>query len=206
MASAILSAKEPIEYSDAELNVLSQAVEAVNLAEMALRREFRAKQAAEAEAARQAAKTRDILAEAEAILTGQAPVAEADEAMTLEDTAAEVELATAVKEEVAEVVEVAEGEVQPEAAVTQETEEAVAEAESILAEPESESLAFEPLATAEDWSEDEDDADAEKERGKKKARDKKRRLVFDEKLGEVVAERRRKPSRRGGWLDYEEDE
>ena len=52
----------------------------------------------------------------------------------------------------------------------------------------------------------EEGEDADKERGKKKARDKKRRLVYDEKLGEVVAERRRKPSRRGGWLDYEEDE
>ena len=82
----------------------------------------------------------------------------------------------------------------------------VAEAESVLAEPEAELSTFEPVAVGEDWSEEEGDGDPEKERDKKKARDKKRRLVFDEKLGEVVAERRRKPSRRGGWLDFDEEE
>ncbi|HXV41882.1 MAG TPA: hypothetical protein VEC96_02365, partial [Anaerolineae bacterium] len=106
---------------------------------------------------------------------------------------------------VAEATAVVEGvEAQPE--VVAEAEEAVAEVESILAEPELEPLTFEPAAVGEEWSEDEEGEDADKERGKKKARDKKRRLVYDEKLGEVVAERRRKPSRRGGWLDYEEDE
>jgi N utilization substance protein A len=209
LASLILNEKEPVEYSDAELNVLSQAIEAVSLAEMAIRRELKAKQAAEAEAARQAAKTRDILAEAEAILTGQIPAqAAADEAP--EDTEieavaeAEVEAAT-VEAESAEMVEAAE--VEAEAAATQEAEAAVTEAEAILTELEPESAALEPVATTDEWSEDEfEEGDAEKERGKKKARQKKRRLVFDENLGEVVAERRRKPSRRGGWLDYEEDE
>jgi N utilization substance protein A len=206
MASIILKEKEPVEYSDAELNILSQAVESVNLAEMAIRREQKARMAAEAEAAKQAAKTRDILAEAEAILTGQAPVGEAaDETLPMaEDVAAEVEAVAAEEAEVAEAaVVVEEVEAQPE--VVAEAEEAVAEVESILAEPEAEPFTFEPAAV-EEWSEDEDEGDAEKERGKKKARDKKRRLVYDEKLGEVVAERRRKPSRRGGWLDYEEEE
>jgi hypothetical protein len=79
----------------------------------------------------------------------------------------------------------------------------VVELETAPAEPEP--LVLEPVAA--DWTEeDTEDDDPEKERGKKKARDKKRRLIFDENLGEVVAERRRKPSRRGGWLDYEEDE
>jgi len=195
MASTILKEKVPIEYTDTELNILSQAIESVNMAEMAIRRELKAKIAAEAEAAKQAAKTRDILAEAEAILTGQAPLVEAaNEALPSE--APEVEAAAAEEKE-AEVVEVA---------VAAGVEEVVAEAESILVEPEVESLTFEPLAVGEEWSEDEDDADPEKERDKKKARDKKRHLVFDEKLGEVVAERRRKPSRRGGWLDFDEEE
>ncbi len=206
MASIIHKDKVPIEYSDAELNVLSQAIEAVNLAEMAMRRELKAKQAAEAEAAKQAARTRDILAEAEAILTGQAPA-------TIEEAPAEVEpeVEPAVESEeiAAEVVEAkaaVEVEVEPEAVAAPETEEevvAVAEAVSAEAEP----LTLEPIAVAEDWTEEEEDGDADKDQGKKKARAKKRRLVYDEKLGEVVAERRRKPSRRGGgWLDYEEDE
>jgi N utilization substance protein A len=214
LASIILNEKEPIEYSDAELNVLSQAVESVNLAEMAMRRELKAKQAAEAEAARQAAKTRDILAEAEALLTGQAPAEEAVEEMIPEGAGvAEDEAGTETTEEevaeAAEVTEAVEVELQPEAAVAQETEEVVAEAESILAEPESETepLTLQPVPVAGEWSEEDfEEEDAERERGKKKARQKKRRLVFDENLGEVVAERRRKPSRRGGWLDYEEDE
>jgi N utilization substance protein A len=206
MASIIHKDKVPVEYTDAELNVLSQAIEAVNLAEMAMRRELKVKQAAEAEAAKQAARTRDILAEAEAILTGQAPA-------TIEEAPAEaepeVEPAVEPEEIAAEVVETeaaAEVEVEPEAVATPETEEeVVAVTESILAE--SEPLTLEPLAVAEDWTEDEEDGDTEKEQGKKKARAKKRRLVFDEQLGEVVAERRRKPSRRGGgWLDYNEDE
>jgi hypothetical protein len=203
MASTILKEKVPVEYTDTELNILSQAIETVNLAEMAVRRELKAKMAAEAEAAKQAAKTRDILAEAEAILTGQVLATETAD----EEAVAEVEVATAEEKEaeIAEVAVAAEAEAQPEVATTQEAEEVVAEAESILAEPETEPLTFEPVAAA-DWSEEEEDGDAEKERDKKKGRDKKRRLVFDEKLGEVVAERRRKPSRRGGWLDYDEEE
>ena len=43
MASTILKEKVPVEYSDTELNILSQAIESVNLAEMAMRRELKAK-------------------------------------------------------------------------------------------------------------------------------------------------------------------
>lgn len=211
LAASILKEKVPVEYTDTELNVLSQAIESVSLAEMAIRRELKAKQAAEFEAAKQAAKTRDLLAEAEAILTGQAPVLASAEAAVTE-TAAE-DVAAAQEEAVvagAETEVTPEVEVQPqlEAATAQETEEVVAEAESILAEPGAEPVTLEPAPAGGEWTtEDEfEDGDAEKERDKKKARDKKRRLVFDENLGEVVAERRRKPSRRGGWLDYEEDE
>lgn len=205
MASMILKEKEPVEYSDAELNVLSQAIESVSLAEMALRRELKAKQAAETEAAKQAAKTRDILAEAEAILTGQAPGTTRVEEEPPTEVGGEIE--PAVEAEALETAAVAEVEVQPEAVAAPEAvpeiEEPVVELETAPAEPEP--LALEPVAV--DWTEEDvEEGDSDKERGKKKGRNKKRRLVFDENLGEVVAERRRKPSRRGGWLDYEEDE
>jgi N utilization substance protein A len=50
--------------------------------------------------------------------------------------------------------------------------------------------------------EDEEDLDAE-QRSKKKKKKKKQRLVYDETLGEVVAQRKRKPGRqRGKWEDY----
>lgn len=206
MASIIHKDKVPIEYSDAELNVLSQAIEGVNLAEMALRRELKAKQAAEAEAAKQAARTRDILAEAEAILTGQAPVtveetpAEAEAEEVASELEPEVQPTAEPEEVVAEIVTAEatpEVEIVPEAVATPESEEIVTEPEPVV---------LEPVVGTEEWTEEEEDDDPEKERGKKKARAKKRRLVYDEKLGEVVAERRRKPSRSVGWLDYEEDE
>jgi N utilization substance protein A len=206
MAAGVLKDKEPIEYSDAELNLLSQAIESVTLAEMALRRELKARQAAEAEAARQAAKTRDILAEAEAILTGQPVAAVSEEAAA--EALAEIEPGVEAEPlaEGVEAIEVAELQVEPEAVATSEPEEGVTEVEPVLAEPEAASV-LEPVAVAEGWSEEElGDDDPEKERDKKKAREKKRRLVFDENLGEVVAERRRKPSRRGGWLDFNEEE
>lgn len=207
MASMILKEKEPVEYSDAELNVLSQAIESVSLAEMALRREFKAKQAAEAEAAKQAAKTRDILAEAEAILTGQSPSTAPVEAGSTEVIEEEVEPAVEAKTEALETAAVAE--VQPEAVATPEleVETPVVEIETVPVPAESEPVVLEPAAVAADWTEeDAEDGDSDKDRGKKKARDKKRRLIFDENLGEVVAERRRKPSRQSGWLDYNEDE
>lgn len=213
LAANILSVKNPVEYSDVELNVLSQAIEAVNLAEMAVKRELKAKLAAEAEVARQAAKTRDILAEAEAILTGQAPeTADIEEAAELaEEVALEAEtepevVASAVAEEAAEVIP--EVEAQPEI-VAEEVQEAVAEVEPMLAEPELEKelLTLDEALAVEGWSDDElDGSDADKEQDKKKGRQKKRRLVYDERLGEVVIERRRKPSRRGDWLDYNEEE
>jgi hypothetical protein len=50
------------------------------------------------------------------------------------------------------------------------------------------------------------DEERDRELERKKARRKKRRLVFDERLGEVVTERRRKHSRRNeDWLDFEEE-
>ena len=90
----------------------------------------------------------------------------------------------------------------------------MAEAEALLSEPEQpeEELVEEVLkfgGPSEDvWVDEDDELDElERDRKKKEARKKKRRLIFDERLGEVVAERRRKRSRRtGDWLDYDEED
>jgi transcription termination/antitermination protein NusA len=66
LAASILSEKSPVDFSDGELNLLSEAIESVNLAQMALERERRAA----AQAAKKAAQ-KDLLAEAEAILSGK---------------------------------------------------------------------------------------------------------------------------------------
>jgi hypothetical protein len=58
--------------TDGELNLLSEAIEAVNLATMAVERERRAA----AEALRKEIQSRDILAEAEAILSGTSPLSD----------------------------------------------------------------------------------------------------------------------------------
>ena len=248
---AILAEREPIEYSEGELNTLSEAIEAVNLAEMAIARERRAREEAEAQAAREAAQARDILAEAEIILSQSATeedlepepaeateaVAEAELEPVAESSPEEIEdsrepVAAAVGDEspAAEIAEtaveeaietpeaepqlVAETAPQPEPEDKEEpepeadtTEELIAEAEAILSQPSPE--AGEPLKTPSsevpEWEEDMDDVT--KKRGKKAARQKKRRLVYDERLGEVVAERRRKRSRQSDdWLDYDEDD
>lgn len=241
MASAILAEKNPVDYSDAELKIFSEAIESVDLAEMAIARERKAKEAEEAEKAK--AKARDLLAEAEAILSGKMPPPEAVEAgeeapaVEAEAEPAEVEVgAEAVTPEELPVEAEAEVEVEAEAEPAEAVEEVMAQAEAILAEPEElpakveaaeeeavaetaeepaaveepaveeEPLIFEKIVSEEEW--DDEFEQFEKERKKKEARKKKRRLVYDEKLGEVVAERRRKRSRRGDdweeWLDYDE--
>ncbi len=245
LAEEILAAKEPIDFNDGELNTLSEAIEIINLAKMAVERERRARLAIEAEEAKKAAKARDILAEAEAILsrsqTPPEPVVEevvaedavADEAVVevaaeetadvLEETVAEVESAAALEavesvEETEQVVEetVMAAEPEPEA-VAETPEDLIAEAEAILSRSESEEdkeetadvktkqVARKKSFGPAPWEEDELD-EVEKAREKKAARQKKRRLVYDERLGEVVAERRRKRSRRSDdWLDYDEE-
>jgi N utilization substance protein A len=224
MAASILAGKAPVEFSEGELNLLSQAIESVNLAQMAIDRERRAA----AEVARKAAKSRDILAEAEAILTGKAPAElPATEAVTPskplqpEEETIPVELAAAAEAEPA-----LEGEPEPVAeseAEAQEVIDIMAEAEAILAEgqpePEEEQpkpvVELEPqpakitIGATEEWSEEFDEEgeldETKREQEKKKARQKKRRLVYDERLGEVVTERRRKRSRRDDWLNFEDE-
>jgi N utilization substance protein A len=231
LGSSVLAEKEPIELMEGELNLLSEVIETVNLAQMAIERERRA----EAEAARREAQAKDILAEAEAILTGQAEAEEAEpgEEEVVASGAAEDEATVAAEETLVEAGEAAEA-VEEVEAVVQEVEEVMAEAEAILSEAEGEAeLEVEPEAepeqsqeidvepeaeqeplsfetVSEGWQEDGfelEDETKEKEMEKKKARQKRRRLVYDERLGEVVAERRRKQSRRtDDWFDYEEDE
>ncbi|MBN1993901.1 MAG: transcription termination/antitermination protein NusA [Anaerolineae bacterium] len=234
MAEAIAAAKEPIEYTDGELNIFSEAIEMVNLAKMAIANERKAQREAEAKAALAAI---DILSEAEAILSGQVPkpdptlekitpalaetepeeIEEAAEEVSeveepeLADIAAEAEALLAEAETLVE----SEVEVEPEPEIeTTEEVEPTEELEPTGAveaeiEPEvavePEPAKFEEMLTDE-W-EDEDEFDKSKEEARKKARQKKRRLVYDERLGEVVAERRRKRSRRGeDWLDFDEDD
>ncbi|MBN1221044.1 MAG: transcription termination/antitermination protein NusA [Anaerolineae bacterium] len=234
--AAIIAEKEPIEYTDGELNLFSEAIEMVNLARMALENEFRIRKAAEA---RQAAEAIDILSEAEAILSGEMPkpslpikdeerLAEVTETAetAVEEETEEAEVPIDIEDIVAEaealLAEVEAIEAAPEAD-TEPAPEAEAEA---LVEPEIETTAEVPTeaveaqaeaegepelfdfagASADEW-EDDDFEEDEKKQAKKKARQKKRRLVYDERLGEVVSERRRKRTRRGqDWLDYDEDE
>jgi hypothetical protein len=61
-----------------------------------------------------------------------------------------------------------------------------------------------PTTRTGEWDE-EVDLEDDKSGDKKKARKKKPRLVFDERLGEVVAERRRKRKGRDDWFDYEDE-
>jgi N utilization substance protein A len=145
MAETIVQSKPPIELLDGELNLLSEAIEAVNLATMAVEREKRAA----AEALRKEMQSRDILAEAEAILIGTSPLSELITPSSSDEMPAVVEEVTAegeaVDDEAAEVEE-AEAEIQPLKAA----EDIVAEAEAILSEQSDEG---EAVVTAEAESE-----------------------------------------------------
>ncbi len=228
IAAAILADKNPVDYSEGELKIFAEAIELVNLAELAILRERKAKEEAEAKAAR-AARARDILAEAEAILSGGQlaadrpvegePVVAEGEVVgepTLVEQAVEEELeemAAAIEEIVEEPV-VAKTPTEPEPAVEVVDELVSAAIEAVSAEPEAEpeQEAEEVLPgykmVEEAWSEDDEEfEELERQRKKKLGQKKKRRLVFDERLGEVVAERRRKRSRQtGDWLEFDEDE
>jgi N utilization substance protein A len=214
LAASIAKSKDPLEYSDAELNVLSQAIEAVNLADMTMKRELRVKLAAEAEATRIAGKGRDLLAEAEAILTGGTGPLDVSEEEGVSLAEAEELLLEALpqaEESVAETLEVVE---QPIAAELEEVQaqaepvaadDLIAAAELLLAEAEPELDVEAVEMVAEGWGDEEFGDEEDKGSDKKKAQKKKRLLVFDEKLGQVVTDRRRKPGRRD-WLDYDEEE
>ena len=82
-----------------------------------------------------------------------------------------------------------------------------AEAKEALVEPELER----GVVDAPEWvgdeidEEDEDESQVLKKRGKKKAKQRRRVLEFDEDLNTVIARRRRKPSRQRDYLDYDDE-
>ncbi len=219
VAEAILKEKEGITLSDGELQTLSRAIRAVDEAEATLEKErvitgVRPKEEVEpsteevpAPEAPAAEEQIDLLAQAEALLTAkevseeaaQVPAAEA-EMEAAGEVAAEAEPVAAVEAAAPEVAEAV--------AVSQEPVEAakaeVAPAPQAEVGPE---LELVPAVELE-WVEEEEEEDelGLGKKGKKKGRKgKKRELVFDEKLGEVIARRKRKPGRQRGEWDEDEE-
>ncbi|MDM8519342.1 transcription termination factor NusA [Anaerolineales bacterium HSG6] len=226
MGKAIQEDKDPLTYTEPELKLLSEAIEIVNIAELTAKREKKAKVLADIQATKASGDEVDLLAHAEALLTGKSPdevraeqstademadslldelamgllLEDDDDATSLLDMAAE-SAETLVKEEtVSESVKITEPEKQetstkPEAPPVD--ADLMAKAEALLTDTK--------VKPASDVSTEEDESDIERERVKKKAKQKKRRLVFDEELGEMVAQRRRKGNRKDqNWHDYED--
>jgi len=122
--------------------------------------------------------------EVEAVI--EEPV-EAVEEKAMEPAAAEVEEGAKVAEAAEEVVE----------AVPVEKEVLVEEMEPAKEPIEEEELVLEYEEEEEEEEEDEDELEERRKKGKK------RQLIYDEKLGKVVAKRQRKPGRRREeWEDY----
>ncbi len=143
LTSAILSEREDgSELSGGELNLLGEAIELIMQAELAIARE---KQEAERAARLQAIaeESKDLLAEAEAILSGEAPAAEGEESAPETEPAAEVEPEVEAPAETVEAVAEtdAAAETEPAPVETEETAPAVepvaeAEPEPVAAEAE----------------------------------------------------------------------
>ena len=211
IAEEILKEKEGAALSEGELLALSQAIQVVDEAEAAIEIELAA---ARAEAEKEAAESVedvadadvDLLAQAEALLTGTEKAddegeveglpeeAVAEDAPTGEVALAEVAEAEPLEDEALEAPEA----IEVAAEVTEELEEAEADVE-VETEPEPE------LVVPATWYQEggEEKLDEDSRETKKKGRRKKRQLVYDEDLGEVVARRRRKPGReRQEWEDY----
>jgi len=220
IARDILQEKEGISLSDGELQALSQAVRIVRDAEASLEkaraavrlREAIARELETPEPSAIRAKideAGDILTRAEAILSGR-PI---EEAVALSESQRE---GIAVEAPLVEAAPTS-----PEAASEPAAEGLgpveVAEEEGQAPSPEPEALQpadVTPTSTdqevadlqvagdtvVEAWDEDEEGDSPERALAKKKQRTKRRELVFDESLGEVVAHRRRKPGReREAW-------
>ncbi|GAB4528497.1 MAG: hypothetical protein Kow0063_04790 [Anaerolineae bacterium] len=218
IAEEILKEKEGVALSEGELQALSQAIQLVDEAEAALL-EAQVDEAQPVEEVVEGAEPDDsLLAQAEALLISGAPVSDEVEEVIVEEQvgdqelpveekleeAAEAEVVAAeamVAEEVEEMEAVVEG-AEAVSEVPEEEEEAIPEAELEL-EPELEAEAAVWYKDDEDEDEDEEDEGWGRRKTKKKGRRKKRQLVYDEDLGEVVARRRRKPGRqRGEWEEY----
>jgi N utilization substance protein A len=212
VAEAILKEKEGITLSDGELQTLSRAIRAVDEAEATLEKErvvsgVRAKEEIEPPAEEattpEGEEQIDLLAQAEALLVAKDVSEEAAEAPAAE---AEVEAAgeVAPAAEPVAAVETAAPEAAEAVEVTQEpVEEAEAEA-ALQGEAEQEELEGAPAVELEWVEEEEEEEEIGGKKGKKKGRKgRKRELVFDEDLGEVIARRKRKPGRQRGEWDEE---
>jgi N utilization substance protein A len=211
IAEEILKEKEGAALSEGELLALSQAIQVVDEAEAAIEIELAAARAeAEMEAAESVEEVADadvdLLAQAEALLTGTEMAedegeveglpeeAVAEDAPTGEVALAEVAEAEPVEDEASEAPEA----IEVAAKVSEELEESEAGVE-VETEPEPE------LVVPATWYQagEEEKLDEDSSETKKKGRRKKRQLVYDEDLGEVVSRRRRKPGReRQEWEDY----
>jgi N utilization substance protein A len=225
IAEEILKEKEGAALSDGELRALSQAIQVVDQAEAAIEVERAAVEpeakAEVSEIGQEAvAEEEDVLlAQAKALLAGKEETAGEAEAEFAEEypqveesPAAEAAVLEAPVVEVVP-VQVAEAELATdEEAVAPAVVEASAALEEAVEAKLGPALEAEPVEGEEpeiganvEWvaDEDEDEGDDERRKSKKKKRGKTRELVFDENLGQVVAHRRRKPSRqRDDWEEY----
>jgi len=205
------------------IDIKSETEAADEAEDLAREMEEAAAKAREMEAARQAAAA--LLAEAEAALEEEAP-AEVAETEVEEETPVEAtEEAATVEETAPELAEsVAETDEQPTIEALEPVEEAdetlpeekaveiLPEEESIEAEPEAgetpepKQEAGEPAAEPGDFDTWEEEGTSDEDDEEAKARKRKgRTLEFDERLGRVVARKRRKPSRRSNdWEDWDE--
>jgi len=144
----------------------------------------------------------------ETLVSEQPDVPEPEEDLVAEDEAeTEAELEP-VSEPVLE-DETVEVEAEPEPVEAQAEpeplDEAIQEEEPLETVEEQEMPAEEPETVQdepEEWAEDEDDLDDDER--KSRAKDRKRRLVYDERVGKVVARKRHKRNR--DWGDWEDDE
>ena len=179
------------------IDIRSETEASQEAKQMAAEAEEAALRARELEAARQAAA--ELLAEAQASLDEEeaemAPVAqEAEEAPALE----EIEEAEAIEAE----FDALEGEPEvEEEPIHVEQEELLAPDQESSQEPEEEIEEYEEIGTT---IEDEEDESSRRSKGQGKKK-KDRQLEYDDRLGRVVARKKRKPSRSRGWADDEDD-
>jgi len=225
IAEEILKEKEGAALSDGELRALSQAIQVVDQAEAAIEVERAAVEleakAEVSEIGQEAvAEEEDVLlAQARALLAGKEETAGEAEAEFAEEYPQVEELpaaeAAVLEAPVVEVVPVQGAEAE---LATDEEAVAPAMVEASAALEEAVEAKLGPALEAElvegeepeiganaEWvaDEDEDEGDDERRKSKQKKRGKTRELVFDENLGQVVAHRRRKPSRqRDDWEEY----
>ncbi len=191
------------------IDIRSETEAAEDAERLAAEAEEAAAKAAELKAAREAAAA--LLAKAEEGLESL----DDEQAGLIEELAEEIEpaeeLALADETLVAEGPDTPEPEEEFGAEAEAETEpepldEALQEEEPLEPVIEEQEMPTEELETVqeepEEWAEDDDDLDDDER--KSRAKDRKRRLVYDERLGKVVARKRHKRNR--DWGDWDDDE